>query len=69
MGKAAIADFVNRNCQKASCLMCKEADKYKTYNDCPLLALKQIGRERKLQPQDVPDKVESMVHGGTKRQS
>lgn len=53
--KEEIAKAVNRNCVNASCLMCREADRYGDYKKCPFLALKQIARERKVVADDVPD--------------
>ncbi len=53
--KEKIAKAVNGNCIKASCFICKEADKYEDYTKCPFLALKQIARERKVTADDVPD--------------
>ena len=35
--KEYIAQRVNKNCTRASCLLCAEADKYPRYNDCPYL--------------------------------
>lgn len=41
MKNQEIAEHINGKCIKASCLMCAEADQYKSYNTCPYLALKQ----------------------------
>ena len=53
-----IADHINENCIQSSCLMCLEADKYASYNDCPYLKLKQIARERLVTIQDVKKSME-----------
>ena len=37
--KEEIANFINRNCRKSACLMCRQADLYKKYTDCPYLKL------------------------------
>ncbi len=53
--KEYIAQRVNKNCTRASCLLCAEADKYPSYNDCPYLPLKEIACNRPLTAADVPD--------------
>lgn len=55
--KEYIAQRVNKNCVRASCLICAEADKYPSYTDCPYLPLKQIARERPITSADVPDDI------------
>lgn len=55
MTKKEIADHTNRVCNKASCFVCAEADKYENYEQCPYLALKQIARTRAVVPEDIPD--------------
>lgn len=42
--KEYIARMVNKNCRRASCFVCGEADKYENYEDCPYIGLKQITR-------------------------
>lgn len=53
--KEYIAQRVNKNCTRALCLLCAEADKYPSYNDCPYLPLKEIACNRPLTSADVPD--------------
>lgn len=55
--KEYIAKRVNENCAKSSCFVCREADKYENYEDCPYLKLKLIARERKVLPEDVSDEL------------
>ncbi len=53
--KDYIAERVNRNCTRASCFVCAEADKYEDYTQCPFLPLKTITRERPVTAEDVTD--------------
>lgn len=53
--KEYIANRINKNCFSSSCFVCAEADKYDDYTQCPYLELKQIGRERKITVDDIPD--------------
>lgn len=55
VSKEEIANYVNRNCQRASCFVCKEADKYENYTQCPYLQLKQLARERRVTTKDIAD--------------
>lgn len=57
MTKQGIAEHINQVCNKANCLMCAEADRYESYEQCPYLALKQIARTRKVLAEDVPDEL------------
>lgn len=57
--KKDIAQFVNRNCRQASCLICKTADLYDNYENCPYFNLKQLSRDRKITAEDVPDDLEA----------
>lgn len=54
MTKQEIANHINRVCNRASCFICAEADRYESYEQCPYLPLKQIARNRKVLPEDVP---------------
>ncbi len=53
--KNEVAQFVNRNCMRSSCLICKTADLYGNYEQCPYFELKQLSRDRKITADDVPD--------------
>ena len=53
--KEYIAQRVNKNCTRASCLLCAESDKSPSYNDCPYPPLKEIACNRPLTAADVPD--------------
>lgn len=55
MEKERIVKFINTNCVKASCLVCKTADKHGGYNNCPYLDLKQRARDNPLKVSDIPD--------------
>lgn len=55
--KEYIARMVNKNCRRASCFVCREADKYENYRDCPYIGLKQITREREVKAEDISDKL------------
>lgn len=57
MTKQEIANHINRVCNKASCFVCEEADRYESYKQCPYLPLKQIARSRKVLPKDVSDEL------------
>ena len=53
--KKEVAQFVNQNCMRASCLICKTGDLYDNYMQCPYFELKQLSRDRKITAEDVPD--------------
>ena len=55
MTEKQILKFVNDNCVKSSCLMCKNADKCGGYQKCPLLQLKQKAIKRRITVKDVKE--------------
>lgn len=57
MTKEAIANHINKICNKASCFVCAEADKYEHYEQCPYIKLKQLARKRKVLPEDIPEEL------------
>ena len=57
--KTEIAQFVNKNCVRSSCLFCKTADTHGGYEHCPFLELKQLAFDRKVLSSDVPDDLTS----------
>lgn len=62
--KEYIARMVNKNCRRASCFVCGEADKYENYEDCPYIGLKQITREREVKAEDILDELVKSVNKG-----
>ncbi len=52
--RSCIVKFVNRNCRKSSCFICKEGDKYSDYRKCPYFELKQLSRTKTIENSDIP---------------
>ena len=55
--KNYVANFINRNCLKATCFICGEADKHGGFSNCPYLELKQEARNRKITSDDISDEL------------